>query len=328
MNNGQIVIAGGSGFLGRALAERFRKTGRTVVILTRNPKNPGEAFWDAATLGPWARELEGAEAIINLTGRTVNCRYNAANRKEILESRVNATRILGEAIQKCARPPRVWLNASTATIYKHTFGPAYDETGEIGATPAARDGFSVEVAQAWEQALDEAVAPNTRKVALRAAMVLGLGENSVFPMLRRLTRFGLGGRMGSGKQHVSWIHERDFCRAVDWVLERDDLVGVVNIAAPNPVTSAEMMRLLREVVGAPFGLPTFEWMLHIGAFVLRTEVELMIKSRRVVPKRLVDSGFQFEFPTMRKAFAELNVRAANQIKSLSANVRSEDNPGE
>jgi hypothetical protein len=143
-------------------------------------------------------------------------------------------------------------------------------------------------------------------------MVLGMGANSVFPMLRRLARLGLGGRMGSGKQYVSWIHECDFCRSIDWILEREDFEGVVNLAAPNPVTNAEMMRLLREAVGAPFGLPAYEWMLHIGAFVLRTEVELMIKSRRVVPGRLLESGFQFEFPTMREAFVELTRRVPSE----------------
>jgi uncharacterized protein (TIGR01777 family) len=312
MSDRRIVVAGGSGFLGRVLAAHFTKAGREVVILARNPKEPDEVRWDAATLGPWARELEGADAVINLTGRTVNCRYNAANRRAIMDSRLHSTRVIGEAIRQCKEPPRVWLNASTATIYKHTFGPPHDEHGEIGATPEAHDAFSIEVAQAWERALDEAHVQDTRKVALRAAMILGHGENSVFPMLRRLTRVGLGGRMGGGRQYVSWIHERDFCRAIDWILEREEFAGVVNIAAPNPVTNAEMMQLLRQAVGAPFGLPAYEWMLHIGAFALRTEVELIIKSRRVIPKRLLDSGFRFEFPTMREAFAELTRRVPSE----------------
>jgi uncharacterized protein (TIGR01777 family) len=312
MSPGRIVIAGGSGFLGRVLAYQFATTGREVVILTRNPKKPGEVRWDAATIGTWAQALDGAHALINLTGRTVNCRYNAANRKEIMESRAKSTRVLGEAIRQCKLPPRVWLNASTATIYKHTFGPPNDEHGEIGATPEAHDDFSIEVAETWERTLDEAVVPNTRKIALRAAMVLGRGENSVFPTLRRLARLGLGGRMGSGKQYVSWIHQSDFCRAIDWILEQENLNGVINLSAPNPVTNAEMMRLLREAIGAPFGWPAYEWMLHIGAFLMRTEVELIIKSRRVIPKRLLDSGFQFEFPTMHEAFAELTCRVPNE----------------
>lgn len=310
----RIVVAGGSGFLGQVLATDFRQTGHDVVVLTRNPRRNGccerHVEWDANKLGPWQEELDGAAAVINLTGRTVNCRYNAKNRREIMESRVKSTRVIGEAIGRCARPPRVWLNASTATIYKHTFGVAHGEDGEIGATAEAQDAFSIEVARAWEKALENAVTPGTRKVALRTAMVLGIGENSVFPTLRRLARFGLGGQMGSGKQYVSWIHERDFCRAVEWILEREQIVGPVNVAAQRPVTNAEMMRMLREVVGVPLGLPAAEWMLEVGAFVLRTEVELMIKSRRVVPTRLVRSGFRFEFETMKNAFAELATRAA------------------
>lgn len=309
MNSGKIVLAGGSGFLGQILAKYFLAKGRDVIVLTRNPKPNGAAArqvqWDATTVGEWTHELEGADAVINLTGRTVNCRYNAQNRREILESRVNSTRVMGEAIRQCANSPHVWLNASTATIYKHTFGPAHDERGEIGATTEARDEFSVEVARAWEKALEEAMVPGVRKVAFRAAMVLGTGENSVFPTLRRLARLGLGGRMGSGRQFVSWIHEWDFCRAIEWILEHGELSGPVNVAAPNPVMNAEMMRALRKAVGAPFGLPAFQWMLEIGAVVMRTEVELMIKSRRVIPARLLETGFKFEFNTIAEAFEDL-----------------------
>lgn len=306
----KIVLAGGSGFLGAVLSDYFVDLGSEVIVFTRSPKNAAregrrEVPWDAKTMGDWATELDGADAVINLTGRTVNCRYNARNRREILASRVDSTRVIGEAIANSANPPRVWLNASTATIYKHTFGPAHDENGEIAATREAQDEFSIQVAQAWEHALDDAVVPRTRKVALRAAMVLGAGTNSVFPTLRRLARLGLGGRMGSGKQFVSWIHERDFCRAIDWIIAHEQIAGAINVAAPNPVTNAEMMRSLRHVVGAPFGLPATEWMLEVGAFILRTEVELMIKSRRVVPRRLLESGFQFDFPTLREAYADL-----------------------
>jgi len=198
------------------------------------------------------------------------------------------------------------MNASTATIYKHTLGAPHGEIGNIGATAEAQDAFSIEVATAWEKALEEAVTPATRKVALRAAMVLGKGENSVFPMLRRLARLGLGGRMGSGRQFVSWIHECDFCRAIEWILEHAEIEGPINLAAPHPVTNANMMGIFREAVGAPFGLPASQWMLEVGAFLLRTEVELMIKSRRVVPKRLLESGFKFEFETMNEAIRDLN----------------------
>ena len=307
--SGRIIVAGGSGFLGRVLAKHFMAAGHQVKILTRTPgwadNGVGEEAWDGRTLGEWARTLEGALAVINLAGRSVNCRYDARNRREILESRVQSTRVLGEAIARCAHPPCVWLNSSTATIYKHTFGPAWDEAGEMGGTREAKDEFSVEVACAWEKAFDAARTPATRKVALRSAMVLGTGPNSVFPMLRRLARFGLGGKMGSGRQFVSWIHEGDFCRAIDWLREHESLSGVVNVAAPNPVTNAEMMSTLREVCGMPFGLPATPWLLEIGAFFLRTETELIIKSRRVVPGRLLASGFQFRFPKLNDAVRDL-----------------------
>jgi uncharacterized protein (TIGR01777 family) len=317
----RMVIAGGSGFLGRILAEHFTGLGWEVVILTRYPKAPGETFWDGETVGGWKCELDGAEALINLAGKTVNCRYNARNRAEILASRVNSTRALGEAIKLCSRPPRIWLNASTATIYKHTFEVAHDEEGEIGSDPDAKDAFSIEVACAWEKAFEEAVAPGVRKVALRAAMVLGLGTNSVFPMLRRLARLGLGGQMGSGEQYVSWVHARDFCRAVEWIMAHEDLRGVINVAAPNPVRNWEMMRIVRKKVRALFGLPATAWMLEIGAFLLRTETELIIKSRRVIPRRLIVSGFQFEFPEMRMAFDDLEKALMKNKNGLRAETK-------
>jgi hypothetical protein len=243
--------------------------------------------------------------VINLTGRSVNCRYHQRNRKLILESRVDSTHAIGQAIARCKAPPPIWLNASTATIYKHTFGPAWDESGEIAGTPEAKDEFSIEVATAWERTFDEAQTPATQKVAMRAAMVLGRGKNSVFPMLQQLTRLGLGGKMGNGRQFVSWIHEQDFCRVVEWLINHDAVSGLVNVAAPNPVTNAEMMRIFRDTCRMPVGLPATKWMLEIGAFFLRTETELIIKSRRVIPRRLVESGFVFDFPFLRGALGEL-----------------------
>jgi len=312
MNTKRLILAGGSGFLGAVLAKYFVARRWEVVVLTRQPNNRVDGVrlvqWDGETLGGWSRELEGADAVINLAGVSVNCRYGPRNRKLILDSRVNSTRVLGEAIARCAKPPRVWLNSSTATIYKHTFGPAWDERGEIGGNREAKDEFSVEVARAWEQAFHEAPTPATRKIALRSAMVLGSGSNSVFPMLRRLVRLGSGGRMASGAQFVSWIHEEDFCRAIEWLLDRDEFSGIVNLAAPNPVTNAEMMRALREICGVRLGLPATRWMLEVGAFFLRTETELIIKSRRVVPGRLLDAGFKFHFPHLREAFEDLDLR--------------------
>ena len=308
----RIIIAGGAGFLGQRLAQHFLHAGWEVVILSRSPMPASGigrwSVWDARTPGPWEQELEGADAVINLTGRSVNCRYTPRNRQEILNSRVDSTRIIGEAIHRCSQLPRVWLNASTATIYRHTFGNAWDEAGEIAATPEAKDRFSVDVAQAWEEALSNAPTPKTRKVTLRMAMVLGVGTNSVFPALRRLTLLGLGGKMRSGEQFVSWIHETDYCRAVEWLIGHSDVEGVFNIAAPNPLTNVEMMRVLRQVCGVRVGLPAPRWMLELGAIFLRTETELIIKSRRVVPRRLLESGFTFEFPNIRHAFEELTNR--------------------
>ena len=309
----RIILAGASGFLGQILREHFVKQGREVIVLTRSPgeaKGGGrECFWDGRTLGEWAREMDGADVLVNLAGRSVNCRYHARNRRLVLDSRVDSTRILGQAVAQCAQPPRLWLNSSTATIYKHSLDRPMDESGDIGATPEAKDAFSIEVATAWEQAFHDAETPRTRKIALRTAMVLGDGENSVFPMLCRLVRVGLGGRMASGHQYVSWIHEADFCRAIDWLIEHEEFSGAVNLAAPNPVPNREMMATLRELCGVPFGLPAAAWMLEVGAFFLRTETELIIKSRRVVPGRLVASGFQFRFERMREAMADLLGRA-------------------
>lgn len=309
MKKPHIILAGGSGFLGRVLADYFQNLGYDIVILTRSPKaslgSIREVSWDARTLGDWSRELEGAAAIINLTGRTVDCRYTAKNKKEILKSRVDSTHVIGQAISKCEQPPSVWLNASTATIYPHTLGVAWDEAGKMDAAPASRDAFSVEVAFAWEKALNEANTPRTRKVALRTSMVLGTARNSVFPVLCRLTRFGLGGKMGSGQQYVSWIHQTDFCRALHWIITHDDLSGPINLCAPNPLPNHEMMRIFRQVCGVPFGLPATEWMLEIGAFFLRTETELILKSRRVISRRLKESGFEFQFPELRDALNNL-----------------------
>jgi hypothetical protein len=308
----KIVIAGGSGFLGCALAAHFQEAGYAITILTRSPKGASngvrEVLWDAHMVGDWAKELEKATAVINLVGRSVNCRYTERNRKLILESRIQATRVIGEAIAKCETPPPVWLNASTATIYKHNFGPAWGESGKIGATPEAKDEFSIQVAAAWERTLNEAPTPATRKVAMRAAMVLGTSKNSVFPVLLRLTRVGLGGKMSDGRQMVSWIHEKDFCRAVEWIIAHEQFSGAINIAAPNPVTNAEMMSVFREICGMPIGLPAAKWMLEFGALFLRTETELIIKSRCVGPRWLKESGFTFSFPFLRTALEDLLAR--------------------
>lgn len=315
MNN-RIILAGGSGFLGSVLAGYFAARGVEPVILTRRPGAVGgagrEVPWDGATVGPWVAELEGTRALINLAGLSVNCRYHARNRKRLLDSRLTPTRVLGEALARCANPPPVWLNSSTATIYRHTFGPAWDEAGEIGGCAEAKDIFSVQIATEWERVFNEANTPRTRKVALRSAMVLGDAANSVLPNLLRLARLGLGGSLAGGRQFVSWIHEEDFCRAVEWILDHERISGAVNLAAPNPVTNAEFMAAIRRACGAPFGLPASRWMLEIGAFVLRTETELLIKSRRVVPGKLLADGFVFRHPQLRPAIQHLTAAAGGR----------------
>lgn len=310
----KVVIPGGSGQVGTVLARAFHAAGHEVVVLSRHPvpRSWRVVGWAGATPGAWAAELDGCDALINLTGRSVNCRYTAANRAEILDSRVKATRILGAAISEAARPPRVWLQASTATIYAHRYDAPNDEaSGVLGG--AERDApaswnFSIEVAQAWERAFDEADTPRTRKVTLRSAMVMSPDEGGVFDTLQALVRRGLGGAAGNGRQFVSWIHFEDFIRSIRWLIDRDDVAGVVNLAAPNPLPNAAFMGALREAAGVRFGLPAARWMLEIGAALMRTESELILKSRRVVPGRLLESGFEFMYPEWRDAACDLVAR--------------------
>lgn len=310
----KIVIPGGSGQVGTTLACAFHNDGHEVVVLSRKPEQApwSVVMWDAVSLGEWISELEGADVVINLAGRNVNCRYTPANKKAILESRVNSTRVVGEAIRRVSRPPHTWLQSSTATIYAHRYDAANDEAdGIIGGSEVnapARWRFSIEVAQAWERALDEAVVPHTRKVKLRAAMIMSPDRGGIFDTLLRLVRFGLGGRAGDGRQYVSWLHEVDFLSSISWLIARRDIDGVVNLAAPNPVPYTEFMRALRTAWGMPIGLPATAWMLEVGTFLLQTETELVLKSRRVVPGRLRDQGFSFAFPTWPEAAQDLVTR--------------------
>jgi uncharacterized protein (TIGR01777 family) len=302
----RIVLAGGTGFLGKLLYGYFSTAGCDVLVLTRSPRAGYEVPWDGRSLGPWAAQLEGAGVLLNLAGKSVNCRYNERNRKLIMDSRVESTRVLGEAVAKCKNPPAVWLNASTATIYRHSLDRDQDENSrDFSPTAEVKDAFSVSVTAAWEEAFAAAVAPKTRKVALRISMVLGTEPGSVFRVLLRLARLGLGGRMASGKQYVSWIHERDFCRAIEWLIATESISGQVNMTAPHPIPNAGMMRVLRRSSHMPIGLPATAWMLEAGAFFMRTETELILKSRRVVPRRLLDSGFNFLFPRFEDAAPDL-----------------------
>lgn len=307
----KIVIPGGTGQVGTILARAFHSEGHDVVILSRNPKSAPwrVTAWDAQTIGDWAAELEKADAVINLAGRSVNCRYNEENRRAIKESRVASVRVVGEAIRRATCPPRVWLQMSTATIYAHRYDAPNDEASGIigGAEPDAPDTwrFSIDVAKSWERALDEADTPHTRKVKMRAAMVMSPDKGGVFDELLRLVRCGLGGTAGDGRQYISWIHHEDFVHAVRWLIAHEELDAAVNLAAPNPLPNAEFMRALREAAGINFGLPATSWMLEIGALLLRTETELILKSRRVIPGKLLESGFTFLFPDWQEAARDL-----------------------
>jgi uncharacterized protein len=309
----RILIPGGEGHLGRLLAQRFSAHGCAVITLTRNPlaKPTGpwkKIYWDGKTLGPWTENLEGADVLINLAGRSVDCRYNAKHREEILRSRVDSTIILDKALQSLRQPPRVWLNASTATIYRHIYDREMDElSGELGGNESdvpASWRFSIDVARQWEHAFFGSQLPATRKVALRAAMVMGpAGE--VFPITMRLIRLGLGGAWGDGRQYMSWIHETDFFRAVEFLIHHEEISGIVNVASPTPLPNSEFLRVLRDTCGVHFGLPCQPWMLALGAFLMRTETELLLKSRRVVPAVLKQHGFAFHFPTWPEAAQNL-----------------------
>lgn len=304
----KIILPGGSGQVGVLLARAFVTDGHDVVVLSRRPAPvPWRIVaWDAKTPGSWTGEIDGADVVINLAGRSVNCRYNAANRREIMESRVDSTRVVGQAICRSAHPPRVWLQASTATIYAHRYDAPNDEmTGIIGSNDGpASWRFSIEVATAWERTANEAVTPATRKVLLRSAMTMSPDRGGVFDTLLGLVRWGLGGTSGDGRQFVSWIHDRDFVRAVYWLIEHD-MEGPVNLASPHAIPNASFMQTLRSAWGTRLGLPASRWMLEVGTFLMRTETELVLKSRRVVPTRLLQSGFNFEFPDWPEAAADL-----------------------
>lgn len=312
-----MVIAGGSGQVGTILQRAFAPKHEVVVLSRAAEKAEGKVRmvgWDGERIGPWASELEGADVLINLAGRSVNCRYGTKNRREIIDSRVNSTRVLGEACAGLKSPPQVWLQASTATIYAHVPPGAapHDEGGVIGGNEVGVPEtwrFSIEVATAWERAFDEVKLPHTRKVKLRSAMVMSSDAKGVFDTLLALVNSRLGGRAGDGRQYVSWIHERDFVRALEWIIERKEFRAHVNICAPNPLTNDDFMRELRQAAGVSFGLPATRWMLELGAIFIRTETELILKSRRVVPGWLESSGFQFEFPHWRAAARELCARA-------------------
>jgi hypothetical protein len=315
----KVVIPGGSGHLGRVLSRALAGRGHEVVVLSRRDAGPGPwtrcVRWDGRAPGPWTREIDGCDVVVNLAGRSVNCRYTAANLREMMTSRVDSARVVGGAIERADRPPRVWLQMSTATIYAHRFDAANDEaTGVLGgAEPDAPAywSYSVDIARAWEREQERADTPRTRKVALRTSMVMSPEPGGAFELLHRLTRLGLGGPVAGGRQYMSWIHEDDLIRALGLLIERDDLSGPVNLAAPGPLPYRDFLRALRRAAGVPVGLPATRWMAEVGAFALRSDTELLLKSRRVVPGRLLDAGFEFEFPEWPAAAGDLVRRRRN-----------------
>jgi uncharacterized protein len=314
----KIVIPGGTGQVGTLLARAFHRDGHEVTTLGRSPaRAPWRVeHWDPDGLGDWTRWFDGADAVINMAGRSVNCRYNAKNRREIMHSRVGSTRVVGQAIARAKRPPSAWLQASTATIYAHRYdAPNDDESGILGGAEAEASDtwrFSIDVATAWERALDEADVPGTRKIKLRSAVILSPDRGGIFDTILGLVRKGLGGTACDGKQYVSWIHDEDFVRAVYWLLDRREMTGSVNLASPNPVPNRDFMAALRRAWGVPIGLPASRWMLEIGAVFMRTETELLLKSRRVVPSRLLGGGFTFRFPAWPDAAGDLCARWRTQ----------------
>lgn len=295
--------------MGAILDRAMTAAGHDVVVLTRRPVRQRDIRWDGETLGPWAEEIDGSDIVVNLAGRSVNCRYTAANLRAMMDSRVHSTRVVGEVIAAAARPPRVWLQMSTATVYAHRFDVPNDEaTGVLGGTePGVPDywAYSVEIAKAWEREQERAETPHTRKVALRTAMVMSPDRGGVFDVLLRMARLGLGGPIAGGAQYMSWIHDRDLVRAVEFLADREDLAGPVNLAAPDPLPQRAFMRVLRAAWGIRIGLPATRWMAGLGAFALRSDTELLLKSRRVVPGRLLEAGFTFDHPRWPEAAADL-----------------------
>ncbi|SDP03478.1 epimerase [Lentzea jiangxiensis] len=300
----KIVIPGGTGQVGGVLSRALGAAGHEVVVISRS----SGVRWDGRTLGAWAREVDGADVVVNLAGRSVSCRYNAENLRQMMRSRVDSARVVGEAIARADNPPRVWLQMSTATIYAHRFDAANDErSGILGGREEDVPGYwtySVEIAKRWEAELDEADTPATRKVALRSAMAMSPDRGGVFDHLSWLARLGLGGPVAGGRQYVSWIHDDDFVRAVALLIS-EPISGAVNLAAPHPLPHRDFMRELRRAWRVPVGLPATRLMAGIGAFALRSDTELLLKSRRVTPGRLVEAGFGFHFPNWRAAAQNL-----------------------
>ena len=298
----KLVIAAGTGFLGQVLMNHFKDKFEEIVILTRGKSKTIDGIkyvnWNAKTLSGWENELENATVLINLAGKSVDCRYTKENKKEILLSRIESTKVLNKAVLTCKNPPKHWLNSSTSTIYRFSLDKQMDEVdGEIG------NDFSINVALSWEKAFFKTETPKTMKTALRTSIVLGKNGGAFIP-LKTLAKIGFGGKQGKGNQFVSWIHEEDFAQAIDFVIEKE-LTGKINIVSPQPIPNQDFMKKLRKAVGFPFGIPLNALLLKIGSSIIRTEPELVLKSRNVIPKRLLDNGFEFKYGDIDEAFENL-----------------------
>lgn len=299
----KIVIAGGSGFLGNILIQNLKSYVEEIVVLSRTVKTSYENIhfikWNGKTIAGWSKEVDGCDVLINLSGRSVDCRYNKKNKSEILTSRINSTKVLGKAIQQSTHPPQIWINSSTATIYRHSMDKKMNEvTGELG------HGFSVEVAKAWEAAFFSFNTPKTRKVALRTSIVLGKEGGAITP-IKNLAKLGFGGKQGNGKQFVSWIHEKDFAKSVLFIIKNENITGVINIVAPTPTTNETLMEKIRHKMAIPFGIPLNRIFLEMGARLINTETELILKSRNVIPTKLIEAGFEHDFSTLDSALDNL-----------------------
>lgn len=298
----RIVITAANGFLGDHLAKHF-STSYEVIALVRKPLPDSEnikyVLWDGKTLGEWKHHLEGAEALINLAGKSVDCRYNEENKRLILQSRLESTRVLGEAMNSCKVKPKLWINSASATIYAHSVERANSESKHVIGS-----GFSVDVCQQWEKAFFEFEYTNVRQVALRTTIVLG-EDGGAFPVMKKMVKWFLGGTQGKGNQMISWIHFDDFCRAMEHVLNHQEIEGVINIGSPNPVRNKNFMQKLRNACKRPFGLPAPAWLLKLGARIIKTETELILKSRFIHPEKLIRTGFEFKYLTVDEAMKNL-----------------------
>lgn len=311
MSGGRVVLAGGSGFLGRFLAEELARRGREVVVLTRAPRNGDgngrvrEVAWDGRTTGEWARTLEGAEAVVNLAGRSVNCRYTPANRREIVASRVNAVEAVGRAVLRCSEPPKVFVQAASAAIYGDAGRRVCDETA-----PAGR-GFSVETCVRWEGAFNSLELAGTRKVLLRIGFVLGR-EGGALGTLSKLTRLFLGGAVGTGRQYVSWLHAADMNRIFLWAVESREAEGTFNATGPAPLTNAEFMESLRRAHSRPWSPPVPVWAVRLGARLMGTEAELALTGRRCLPERLIENNFKFLYTSLDEALRDIHQKVSSE----------------